>query len=300
VTLEIMMPFYGRPDHFRIAVESVLAQTSRAWRLTVVDDVYPDLEPGKWVAGLKDKRITYVRNKQNLRPSRNYNKSVGLTREPFVTIMGCDDAMLPNYVERVAELISAHPDADIIQPGVGVINENGDPSHPLADRVKALLRSTGSGTSVISGEPLVTSLLRGNWTYFPSLVWRTEKIAAFTFREDLNVVQDIDMILNILLDGGTMVVDDQQVFSYRRHSASYSATTGFDGTKFAQERQLFTEMAARCDALGWKRAAKVARAHTLSRANALMELPRAILSGDKQARSNLTRHVLGRTYRDVS
>lgn len=295
-----MMPFYGRPDHFRIAVESVLAQTSPDWRLTVVDDVYPDLEPGQWVSALGDKRITYVRNTENLRPSRNYNKSVGLTRESFVTIMGCDDAMLPNYVERVAELIAAHPDADIIQPGVGVINENGESSHPPADRIKALLRSTGHGTSVLSGETVVTSLLRGNWTYFPSLLWRTEKIAAFTFREDLNVVQDIDMILNILLDGGTMVVDDQPVFSYRRHSASYSATTGSDGTKFAQERQLFTEMAARCDALGWKRAARVARAHTLSRADALMQLPRAVFAGNKQAGSNLARHVLGRPYRDFS
>lgn len=295
-----MMPFYGRPDHFRIAVESVLAQTSPDWRLTVVDDVYPDLEPGKWVAGLKDKRVTYVRNKENLRPSRNYNKSVGLTREPFVMIMGCDDAMLPTYVERIAQLIAAHPEADIIQPGVRVIDENGEYSNPPADRIKARIRSTAPGTSVLSGEPLVTSLLRGNWTYFPSLVWRTEQVAKFTFREDLNVVQDIDMILNILLDGGTMVVDDQPVFSYRRHSSSYSATTGSDGTKFAQERQLFTEMAARCDALGWDRAAKVARAHTLSRANALMELPRAILSGDKQARSNLTRHVFGLPYRDFS
>ena len=295
-----MMPFYGSPEQFRIAVESVLAQTSPDWRLTVVDDVYPDLEPGKWVSALGDKRINYVRNTENLRPSRNYNKAVGLTREPFVTIMGCDDALLPTYVERVVALIAEHPDADIIQPGVRVIDENGNFANPPADRVKARIRSTPPGTCELSGEPLVTSLLRGNWTYFPSLVWRTEQIAKFKFREDLNVVQDIDMILNILLDGGTMVVDDQPVFSYRRHSSSYSATTGFDGTKFAQERQMFNEMAARCDALGWGRAAKVARAHTLSRANALMELPRAIISGDRRAQSNLTRHVLGRPYRDFS
>jgi glycosyltransferase involved in cell wall biosynthesis len=81
VTLEIMMPFYGRPDHFRIAVESVLAQTSRAWRLTVVDDVYPDLEPGKWVTGLKDKRITYVRNEKNLGPSLNFNRCLSSAKK---------------------------------------------------------------------------------------------------------------------------------------------------------------------------------------------------------------------------
>lgn len=293
VTLEIMMPFYGRPDHLKIAVESVLAQSDPDWRLTVVDDVYPDLAPGEWVAGLSDPRISYIRNKDNLRPSKNYNKCVGLTREKFVTIMGCDDVMLPDYVKRVAKIIATHPNADIIQPGVVVIDENGTPSLPLADRVKRLVRGSLNGMTEFTGESAVKGLLLGNWTYFPSLVWRTEAVAGFTFREDLDVVQDLDMIMKILVAGGRLVADDQAVFNYRRHSVSYSAITASDGSKFAQERQLFGEVARRCRDLGWKGAARSATLRILSRANALLELPQAIFRFDRRAIRNLARHVFG-------
>ena len=41
------MPFYGSFDHFREAVLSVLGQSDPLWRLTIVDDVYPELAPGE-------------------------------------------------------------------------------------------------------------------------------------------------------------------------------------------------------------------------------------------------------------
>lgn len=293
MNFDIMMPFYGRFDHFKDAVESVLAQTDREWRLVVVDDVYPDLEPGRWLEALGDERITYIRNTENLRPSRNYNKCIGLMRSGFAVIMGCDDVMHPNYVSRVKELISSHPDASIIQPGVTVIDENGAPSSPLADRVKALYRFGGHGVRAYSGERLATSLLRGNWTYFPSLVWRVEELQARLFRTDLDVVQDLAMLMQITMAGGVLVLDDVPSFSYRRHSTSVSAVTGPDGSKFRQEATLFAETAAACSALGWRKAARAARLHLTSRLNALSEVPAALRAGNADGRRTLLRHALG-------
>ena len=294
MTLDILMPFYGRFDQFKVAVESVRAQTSDDWRLTIVDDVYPDPAPGQWALSLGDSRIRYVRNTENLRPSRNYNKSVGLAESEFVVIMGCDDVMLPGYVARVAELLLKYPDAAIVQPGVSVIDENGAPSRPLADRVKRWYRPAGSGPRTVSGEKLAVSLLRANWTYFPSLVWRRDLLAG-GFRTDLDVVQDLAMLFDIASAGGILVVDDEVVFHYRRHSGSVSAVTGFDGSKFIQETTLFTEAATTSAQLGWTRAARAARSHLTSRLNALSELPGAIISNNRQARHTLTRHILGRS-----
>lgn len=289
------MPFWGSFEHFRTAVQSVLDQADPHWRLTIVDDVNPDLAPGEWAKAIEDSRVAYLRNKENLRPSRNYNKCVGLTHNEFVVIMGCDDIMLPGYVGRVRELIGQHPDADIIQPGVSLIDENGAPSLPLADRVKSWYRFRGRGARVFSGEPLAVSLLRGNWTYFPSLVWRTSRLAG-GFRTDLDVVQDLAMLFDIIRSGGSLVLDDRVVFNYRRHSQSVSAVTGPDGSKFRQERTLFYEAAAACRELGWNRAAGVARRHLTSRLNALTELPGAIASNNKLGRRTLIRHILRRPY----
>ncbi|MEV8252583.1 glycosyltransferase [Rhodoglobus sp. NPDC076762] len=298
MTIDIMMPFYGSFDHLRAAVDSVIAQSDPDWRLTVVDDVYPDLAPGEWVAAIDDPRVSYIRNETNLRPSRNYNKSVGIASSDFVVIMGCDDIMLPEYISRVHALIQQFPTADIIQPGVSVIDENGAPSRPLADRVKSWYRHGGTGARALSGETLAASLLRGNWTYFPSLVWRRDRLAQFGFRTDLDVVQDLAMLFDIAKAGGALVLDDTVVFNYRRHSASVSAVTGPDGSKFKQERTLFYEAVEACEALGWHRAAGIARRHVTSRLNALTELPGAILKNNSAGKSTLTRHVLRLPYRD--
>lgn len=292
------MPFWGRPDHFRLAVESVLAQDDPDWRLTILDDQYPDLEPGRWAQSLGDPRIRYLRNDENLKPSRNYNKSITLATAEFMTIMGCDDIMLPGYVRRVAELRAQFPDADIIQPGVRVIDENGTVVRPLTDRVKAVYRFGGTGAREYRGERLATSLLRGNWTYFPSLAWRTTRLEG-GFRTDLDVVQDLAMLLEITKAGGSLVLDDTVVFEYRRHSASLSAVTGTDGSKFRQERTLFLESAAASDDLGWRRARRAALNHLTSRLNALTELPGALRHRNTVGRSTLTRHVLGLPYRDA-
>lgn len=290
MTIDIVMPFYGRIDHFKLAVESVIAQSDPDWRLIILDDVYPDLSAGEWARSLDDPRIEYLRNDVNLRPSRNYRKGVTLVRTEFVTIMGCDDVMLPGYVARVAELIRRFPDADIIQPGVEVIDEDGALHRPLADRVKGWYRPAGPRPRSVEGEELAVSLLRGNWTYFPSLCWRASELARHGFRVDLDVVQDLAMLLEITLAGGSLVVDDQIVFQYRRHAGSVSAKTGPDGSKFAQERTLFRDVEARLREHGWNRAARAARIHFSSRMNAASELPKARTSAGLAA---LTRHVFG-------
>ena len=289
-----MMPFYGRFDHFQQAVQSVLAQSDPHWRLVIVDDVYPDLAPGEWAQSLADERISYIRNEENLRPSRNYRKCVTLMQSDFAVLMGCDDVMLPNYVRRVKQLIAEFPDVSIIQHGVSIIDGNGDASTPLADRVKAWYRFRGTGARAFSGERLATSLLRGNWTYFPSLVWRVSELKKRGFRVDLDVVQDLAMLLEITKDGGSLVLDDDVCFNYRRHSASVSAVTGPDGSKFAQERTLFDEAARDCTALGWSAAARAARLHFTSRLNALTDLPAAIRARNSRGRKALLRHVFGR------
>lgn len=291
-----MMPFYGSFELFKLAVTSVLGQTSDDWRLTILDDVYPDAAPGDWAKAIADPRVHYLRNETNLRPSRNYNKAIGLATGEFVTIMGCDDVMLPGYVERVLELITQFPDADVIQPGVSVIDENGRASRPLADRVKGLYRPSGRGVRAYSGEALAVSLLRGNWTYFPSLVWRTSRLAPTGFRTDLDVVQDLAKLVEITEAGGRLVLDDRLVFNYRRHSASVSAVTGPDGSKFRQERTLFDETVRSAEALGWARAARAAKHHYSSRLNALSELPSAFAHQNHAGRRTLMQHVLRRPY----
>lgn len=287
------MPFYGRVDHFKAAVTSVLAQDDPRWRLVIVDDVYPDLSAGEWAQSLGDERIEYHRNEVNLRPSLNYRRCVSMMRTPYATILGCDDVLLPDYVGRVLQLIDEHPGHALIQPGVEVIDDDGQVHLPLADRVKRWYEPRGARPLTLAGAAAARSLLKANWTYFPSLVWSVAELQRREFRADLDVVQDLAMILDVVLDGGSLLVDDQVVFQYRRHAGSVSAVTGTDGSKFAQERVLFAEMRDQCGARGWSAAARAARWHTSSRLNALSEVPPALRRRDRASLRTLLRHSLG-------
>lgn len=264
-----MMPFYGDVGHFKQAVTSVVEQSDAEWRMVVVDDCYPDPEPARWLAELGDPRIVYERNTTNLGVNGNFRRCVDLVGADYFVVMGCDDVMAPDYLATVRELADANPAAVVIQPGVEVIDDAGSPVRPLGDRIKARLAPRHA--AVLSGESLAASLFRGNWTYFPSLLWRSADVRAVGFRTGFDVVLDLALLIDLTVAGGSLVYDPTVVFSYRRHSGSVSSVQAVDGRRFDEENRFFAGQAARCRELGWPRAARAASVHATSRLNQLTQ-----------------------------
>jgi len=286
------MPFYGPLDLLQQSVQSILGQTDTNWTLTIVDDCYPDPAPMAWAGALGDPRISIIRNDTNLGVNGTFRRSAELSRGPWTVIVGCDDKLLPTFVARVSDLASRFPRAAVIQPGVRIIDAESRPAYPLADRVKNFYRPNGALPRVIAGKALASSLSRGNWAYFPSLVWRGGVLHEFAFDSRLGVALDLDVLLRIASRGGELVLDDQPVFLYRRHLSSVSAFTAMDGSRFAEERHVLELAASRFDSLGWNHAARIARHYWSSRANALTVLPRAIRSAGRPELKALFRHIL--------
>ncbi len=262
-----MMPFYGDVAQFREAVTSVLDQGDPDLRLVVVDDCYPDPTPREWLASLNDARVRYVRNHTNLGVNGNFRRCVDLVTADWFVVMGCDDVMHADYLATVRTLAGHHPDASVIAPGVDVIDENGRAVRPLGDRMKNVLAP--SRATVLSGERLATSLYHGNWTYFPSLLWRTAAVREVGFRPGLEIVLDLALLVDLAAADGSLVYDPEVVFSYRRHSASVSSVQAVDGRRFDEENRFFAEEAQRCAERGWPKAARAARLHVTSRMNHL-------------------------------
>ena len=146
--------------------------------------------------------------------------------------------------------------------------------------------------AALQGEELATSLLRGAWFYFPSLGWRKDAIVGTGFREGLNVVQDMALILDITMRGGSLYYDPQVAFMYRRHGGSDSSWRALEGTRFDEERRYMNTIADEMTALGWTKAARVARIRFSSRAHALTLLPKAALAKKWQGVKNLAEHIV--------
>jgi glycosyltransferase involved in cell wall biosynthesis len=304
VTVDVLFPYYGDVAMMKQAVDSVLGQTSSDWTLTVIDDGYPDESiPGYFGALVaKDPRITYLRNEENLGANGNYRKALTFVRNELAVVMGADDVMLSNYLETVVAAHEQFPSAQIIQPGVQVIDEHNQPGSGLIDMMKRVYapRVHGSdGRRLLSGEPLAISLMRGNWLYFPSVCWKSDTLVATNFREGLNVVQDLALALDLIKAGGSLVVDNTVCFQYRRHRESDSSWRALEGTRFIEEREFFTGMADEFAAIGWQRAARNARLHLSSRLNAATLLPKAWRTKQHKGVQNLREHVLARPGRST-
>lgn len=293
MTVEIVMPFWGDVSLFKAAVSSILDQSDPDWKLIIIDDAYPSTDPEAWVTSLNDSRIQYVRNDKNVGVTANFQKSVDLATQDRLTIMGCDDRLRPDYVARIREL-SQRFDADIIQPGVVVIDDEGLECIPLADRVKSFIRPRHRGPVEIKPEALATSLSHGDWMYFPSLSWKTSRIRQFGFQPQFEVVLDLALAFDLIRSGGSLVLDDEVVFEYRRHSSSVSSWKAVDGSRFDEERAFLAQSAQSFAALGWNRAARAARWRWTSRLNAVVSIPKAIGQKDRRALTTLFRHSFGK------
>jgi glycosyltransferase involved in cell wall biosynthesis len=291
--IDLLLPFYGSPARLQETVCSVIAQTSPDWRLVVVDDAWAgdDIEP--WLRSLGDPRIEYHRNPRNLGVNGNFRRCLELAQAPYVAFPGGDDVLLPRYVEVVLEGADG-TGASVVQPGVRVINEVGVAVRPLGDRVKSLLAPDGDGTVILSGEQLATSLLRGNWAYFPSLCWRRETIQRHGFRTGMNVVLDLQLLLDLIVDGEKLAFVPEVSFCYRRHAESVSSLTAVSVSRFEEEGALFDAMAARLAEHGWPRAARAARRRLTSRLHAVSLIPTAVRRRDHHTVLRLANHAFKR------
>lgn len=291
IALDIMLPYYGDVALMKLAVRSVLNQTDDRWRLTVVDDGTADGVP-EWFAGLNHPQVRYLRNEHNLGLTRNFQRCLDLAEHDNLVMMGCDDVMLPNYVATVVGLLERHPDATMVQPGVEVIDAEGAVVHGLVDWAKQRIYAPRfHGTTTMRGENLAVSLMRGDWLYFPSICWRSKDIKAIGFDSRFTVVEDLLLIIQLVEQGGELVVADEPCFQYRRHAVSASSALASTGSRFAESEAFFAETSQRMTTLGWTRAARAARWHLSSRIHALTMLPSAVAHRDTGSARRLLAHA---------
>ena len=289
--LHLVVPYWGDPALLDQTLSSVLAQDDPRWRVTVIDDAYPDLTAQQTWSTHPDTRITYLRNDTNLGVAGNFEKARQLASGTLVTFLGSDDLLHPTYVAQAWRVHQTHPGADIVQLGVDVIDDHGHPANGLTERIKRRLMPRGPGPHVLGGEELAASLLRGNWLYWPSLVFTRDALQRVRFRDDLPTILDLALVLDLVVGGSRLVVDPTVCFSYRRHAQSASSLGLHSGDRFAEDRAFFAESAQRMSSLGWERAGRAARRRWISRLHALALGPVALRQRSAAQVGAVVRHA---------
>jgi hypothetical protein len=193
--------------------------------------------------------------------------------------MGADDILEPDFIKVVKNTILKYPEASMIHPGIKIVDEKNSEILTRSEVVKFKIRNLLESDQILFGEALATTLMKGNWMYFPAITWRAKEIQEIGFRSGFNVCQDLGLAMDVIMQGGKMALVDDEIFRYRRHTASDSSLKAFNGERFLDERKFFKVMSADLKSIGWNKAARAAQMHWTSRLHAASLIPACIARG---------------------
>ena len=109
----VILPLFNKAPYVEKTIQSVLSQTYEDFELIVVDDGSTDssFEVAKNAMG-SDRRCQII-HQENSGVSVARNKGVSLSSGDYVCFIDGDDWWSPRFLERMAWLIGAYPDAGI-------------------------------------------------------------------------------------------------------------------------------------------------------------------------------------------
>ena len=184
--LSVLMPVYDPPERLlRDAIESVRRQGYPDWELCIADDASPSAHIRRVLEEVaeEDTRIRLVFRESNGHISAASNSALGLVTGEFVVLLDHDDELADDALLTLAEVISGHPEVDVIYSDEDKIDASGR-------RHRAYFKPEWN-PDLFCGQNLISHL----GTY------RTERVRAVGgFREGYEGSQDWDLAARIIDD----------------------------------------------------------------------------------------------------
>jgi len=111
--ITVGIPTFNRADLLSQAIESVLEQTYRNFRLIVSDNASTD-ETRELVASVSDPRLEYVRAETNIGMIGNFNRVIELAETEFLMLLPDDDRLYPDYLGAVVDVLERNPRVGLV------------------------------------------------------------------------------------------------------------------------------------------------------------------------------------------
>ena len=206
------IPAYSRARELEQAIESVLEQTYADLELVISDDSGSGaLEPV--VRQFSDPRVRYFQNMRTVGMAPNWNLSLDRARGAFLGLLMDDDRWLPNFLERMMDVVDA--DAAV---GIAFSSQYFDTGEGL--RRRTLPISTGKYPSFLATEvrhkavPVSAALMRRD-------VWHSVRPLPDLW------TADVVLYVRAALAGYTFYYVDEPLMIYRVHAGQLSNNQAF-------------------------------------------------------------------------
>ena len=120
----IFLPVRNGWPYVQECVESVLRQTYPHFELHVLDNQSSD-NTVPWLSSLTDSRIRLSTSASPLSIEASWARIKNVDKQPFMTLIGHDDILDPDFLAATNALIDAHPNAALYCTGSRLINSEG-------------------------------------------------------------------------------------------------------------------------------------------------------------------------------
>ena len=209
--VSVIVPAYNVADYIGDALNSVLAQTFTDYEIIVINDGSPDTEALEKVLAPYLSRIVYLKQ-ENRGVSAARNTGIKAARGSLIAFLDADDTWLPHYLEVQVPRIQADPTIDVLYPNVIIFGDSSD----AGEEFMTICPS--------NGEVTFERLLLQECNVSNCSIARRETIMrAGLFDESLLSVEDFDLWLRVVKQGGRIAYHRDVLARYRRRHGSLTA-----------------------------------------------------------------------------
>ncbi len=212
----IVLPVRNGGEHLRSCVASVLAQTlADGFELLVLENASTD-GTAEWLATLRDPRVRLHPADRPLSIEENWARIKAMPRGEYMTVIGHDDLLDPDFLETMGALIDAHPGAGLYFAHFRLIDGEG----------KFVRHCRPMPARETAGEFLAVRLLNFRDTFGTGYVMRSadyDRVGGIPLYEKL--IHSDDSLWMHLMEGSWRATSPRELFSYRLHEQSVSGGT---------------------------------------------------------------------------
>jgi glycosyltransferase involved in cell wall biosynthesis len=224
------IPTFNRSVLLREAIESVLGQTYRNFRVLVSDNASTD-ETSEVVASLSDSRLDYVRATENIGMIGNFNRLVELADTEFLMLLPDDDHLYPEYLEATVESLTKNPRVGAVHTAFDEIDID---SHVRKRGVSYV--TSKQPPSVEPGHAFLERSMTSTAILLSSTTFRTQALreaGGMTTREE--PFADVPLFMRIALNWDFAYVDKPLV-AFRVHDDTVTTQLASGGREQPVER----------------------------------------------------------------
>jgi glycosyltransferase involved in cell wall biosynthesis len=207
----VILPVRNGGHYVKDCVNSILAQSYTYFNLIILDNNSTD-GTREWLECLQNERIVIYKSHKDLSITESWARAVDVSKNEYMTLIGHDDILEPNFLDEINQLIINHPNASLYHTHFNFI----DASSKVIKACKQM------PNKITNGELLAKILkieidMMGTGYVFKSADY--DKIGGIPLKYPNLLFADFELWLN-LTDIKEMVISQKNCFSFRVHQST--------------------------------------------------------------------------------